>query len=62
MLLYAHALLEILTKSYHKVKRTAPSAKIKVKSSLLGYKTIPLAAVTLYACVVGHSHKEVPQG
>ena len=50
MLLYAHALLEIVTKKYHKRERTTSTANIKVKSSLLGYKTIPLAIVTPRAC------------
>ena len=62
MLLYAHALLEILTKSYHKSERTTSTANIKVKYSLLGYKTMHLANVTLCACVVANCHKEVPQG
>ena len=53
----AHALFEIIPKSYHKGKRTTSTANIKDKSSLLGYKTLPLADVTSYACVVGNSHK-----
>ena len=61
MLLYAHALLHIVTKKYHKHQRTTSTANIKVKSCLLGYKTIPLAAVTLCACVVANCHQEVPQ-
>ena len=42
MLLYAHALLEILTKSYHMRERTTCNTNIKTKLSLLGYKTMPL--------------------
>ena len=61
MLLYAHALLDILPKSYHKGEHTTSTPNIKAKYSLLGYKTIPLVYVTLCACVVGHCHKEVPQ-
>ena len=41
MLLYAHALLQIVTKKYHKRERTTSTANIKTKSSLLDYKTIP---------------------
>ena len=59
MLLYAHALLDILTKEYHKVKPTSSTANIKVKYSLPGYKTKPDA--TSCACVVGNHPKRVPQ-
>ena len=62
MLLYAHALLEFVTKKYHKRERTTSTANIKVKSSLLAYNISLLAAVTPRACVVGICHKEVPQG
>ena len=61
MLPYAHALLEIITKSYHKRGRATSTANIKVKLSLLAYNTLFLAAVTPRACVVAHSHKELPQ-
>ena len=61
MLLYAHALLQIVTKKYHKHQRTTCTANIKLKSCLLGYKTMPLAIVTPRACVVANCHKEVPQ-
>ena len=61
MLLYAHALSEIVTKSYHKGERTTSTANIKVKSSLLGYKIMLLADVTPRACVVGNHPKGVPQ-
>ena len=50
MLLYAHALLEIITKKYHKGERTTFTTNIKVKSSLLGYKTMLLPNVTPRAC------------
>ena len=50
MLLYAHALLEFVTKKYHKRERTTSTANIKVKSSLLAYNILLLAAVTPRAC------------
>ena len=53
---------KLTQKQYHKGKRATSNTNIKTKSSLLGYKTNALANVTLCACVVGHSHKEVPQG
>ena len=41
---------KFVTKTYHKRKRTTSTANIKVKSSLLGYKTMLLANVTPRAC------------
>ena len=64
MLLYAHALLQIVTKKYHKGERTTSTANIKAKSSLLGYKTMPLAmlldAHALIKITPKHYHKPKP--
>ena len=61
MLLDAHALLEIVTKSYHKRGRTTSTANIKVKLSLLGYETMLLADVTPRACADSNHPKALPQ-
>ena len=50
MLLYTHALLDNVTKKYHKGERSTSDTNIKAKSFLLGYKTMPLADVTPCAC------------